>query len=597
MPATDSQPVFSAPIRRPLLGIVALLGMFAVLAAASPATGQAKVIATPGPTAKNASIYSEISFRGVKPSRSGPITVRGARSGKHGYVKKRHGDNRGFSLILKRRLAVSEWVRVKTRFKVWGAGRGWRFRTENLRLPRGKKLKQVARPKTGQPGFTTRPNLRPPVLDINRNQQSTTAQPLFIASKVAGNAIYLPNGEPVWFRPGITMDLRPQKWRGKPVLTWIEVPTTGSGLSRTTYMIANRKYKVIRKLTPGNGYPADTHEFRVTPRGTAYVTSYRTRTRDLRKVGQPKRGRVSDSIAQEIDLKTGRVLWEWHSLDHVPVTETYAEHPRRPGNPFDYFHINTVTDTPDGNVLISGRSTNAVYKVSRRTGRVLWRLGGKRSYFKMGPGTAFSWQHDSQLLKGNRVSIYDNSDSPVTSKPWSEQSSGIVLKLNYKKKKATLVKRLTNPAKPLASTQGNLQTFGNGNHLVGWGGAPLVSEYTADGQLVFDARIKGVSSFYRAYRGGWQGRPGGRPVLAAKLTGNPNQTRFWVSHNGDSATRNWQVLAGPAKNRLSPVATRARDGFETVTAAPTDAAFIQVKGLDAKGRATGISKVIRTDRS
>lgn len=576
--------------------LMALLTVIALAAAIATPAGAA-VTAVPGPTAKNASIWSEISFRGVKASRSGRITVRGSRSGRHGYVRKRHGDNRGFSLLLRRPLAVSESVTVKTGLRVYGARRGdWRFRTENLRLSRNKKVRQVARPSTGQDGFVTRPNLKPPVLDVKSESPKASDRPLFVASKVAGNTIYDGAGDPVWFRPGIAMDLRRQKWRGKPVLTWIEVPTKGSGLDRTTYMIANTNYRVIRKLTPGNGYSADTHEFRLTPRGTAYVTSYRTRIRDLRKVGQSRHGRVSDSIAQEIDLKTGRVIWEWHSLDHVPVGETYAEHPRRPGNPFDYFHINTVADTPDGNVLISGRSTNTVYKVNRRTGRVMWRLGGRRSTFRMGRGTRFSWQHDSQLRPGNLVTIYDNSDSPVTSSPWAKQSSGVILKLNYRKKTARLKRRLVNPAKPLASTQGNVQTLPGGNYLVGWGGVPLVSEYTAHGNLVFDARLQGISSFYRAYRAPWHGRPKGRPALVAKLTDNPGQTRFWVSHNGDTDTRTWRVWAGPSKNHLTHVADRARDGFETVTAAPTDATFFQVRGVDAKGRTTGVSKVIRTER-
>ncbi len=592
--------MFEFPVRsslfRPLIAIALLLAA-TIAAALSAGSVRAAVAVVPGPTAKNASIWSEISFRGVKASRAGKITLRGGKSGRHGFRKKRHGDSRGFSLILKRPLQPSEWVRVSSRFRVFGAKRrSWSFRTENLRLPRGKKLKPVARPATGQDGFVTRPNLKPPVLEVKSTSGKASSRPLFVASKVAGSTIYDGEGEPVWFRPGIAMDLRRQNWRGKPVLTWIEVPTKGSGLKRTSYMIANSNYKLIRKFTPGNGYPADTHEFRLTPRGTAYITSYRTRIRDLRKVGQPKRGRVSDSIAQEIDLKTGRVIWEWHSLDHVPVGETYAEHPRRPGNPFDYFHINSVADTPDGNVIISGRSTNTVYKVSRRTGKVMWRLGGKRSTFRMGPDTGFSWQHDSQLFPGNRVTIYDNSDSPVTSSPWAEQSSGIILKLNNRKKTARLERRFVNPAKPLASTQGNLQTLADGNYLVGWGGAPLISEYTADGNMVFDGRFRGISSYYRAYRAPWHGRPHGRPALAAKLTSNPGQTRFWVSHNGDTDTRTWRVFAGPSKDSLSHVADRARDGFETATAAPTGETFIQVRGADAKGRPTGISRVIRTER-
>ena len=89
------------------------------------------------------------------------------------------------------------------------------------------------------------------------------------------------------------------------------------------------------------------------------------------------------------------MLFQWDSLDHVPVTDTYR--PFAGGtkaDPFDYFHINSISIAPDGDLLVSARNTCAVYKVARPTGQVTWRLGGKRSSFRMGPGATFWWQHD-----------------------------------------------------------------------------------------------------------------------------------------------------------------------------------------------------------
>ncbi|MDQ2622167.1 MAG: arylsulfotransferase family protein [Actinomycetota bacterium] len=591
----------SSSARRPV-GFIALLVSGLIMAVVlleltgmGEGSAGAAVTVIPGPTAKNASVWSGVSFRGVRAGKAGPISIRGSRSGRHSATRKRHGDNRGFSLVLKRSFRTSEYVTVKTRLRVNGASGGtWRFRTENLGGPRSKRVAPRERKSTGFPGYRTRPNLAPPRMEISTRTDAASKKPLFIGAKDAGTTIYDADGEPVWIRPGRTMDFRTQKWRGRPVLTWFEAPTKGSGLKRNMYMIADRSYRIIRRVTPGNGYSADSHEFRMTSRGTAFITSYRTHIRDLRSVGQAKNGRVSDSIAQEIDLKTGRVIWEWHSLDHVPVRHTYAETPRRPGTPFDYFHINTIADTPDGNVLITGRSTNAVYKVSRKTGRILWTLGGRASDFRMGKGAAFSWQHDSQLLPGGRISIYDNGHAPVIAKPWRNQSRGVILKLDQRRKRATVVNRFFHPARPLASTQGNLQNLGGGRYLVGWGGVPLVSEHDSTGKLLFDARLTGVGSFYRAYRANWQGRPKSKVAVVAQRTSNPGQTRLWISRNGDTATRRWQILAGPSANSLSVVATRARDGFETVTAAPTSARFIKVRGLDSKGKVTGNSAAVRS---
>ena len=63
---------------------------------------------------------------------------------------------------------------------------------------------------------------------------------------------------------------------------------------------------------------------------------------------------------------------------------------------FDYFHVNSIELAGDGDLIVSARNTWAIYKISRRTGEVLWRLGGKKSDFQMGKGTVFAWQHDAR---------------------------------------------------------------------------------------------------------------------------------------------------------------------------------------------------------
>jgi len=100
------------------------------------------------------------------------------------------------------------------------------------------------------------------------------------------------------------------------------------------------------------------------------------------------------------------VLWEWHSLGHVPFTDSYAG---KPGNgPWDYFHINSVQPLPGGKLLVSARHTWAVYEIDKRTGKVLWRLGGKRPSFAMGRGTYFEWQHDAQIQPNGTLTLFDD---------------------------------------------------------------------------------------------------------------------------------------------------------------------------------------------
>src|SRR5262249_32098866 len=153
----------------------------------------------------------------------------------------------------------------------------------------------------------------------------------------------------------------------------------------------------------------DLHEFLITPRGTALVSAWDTATRNLTSLGGSAGTRVVGGIVQELTIPGARVLFEWRSLDHVDPAESHAGI----GPQFDYFHINSIDIADDGDLIVSARTTWAVYKLSHATGRVLWRLGGRKSDFRMGPGTVFAWQHDARsLARGKKISIFDDGAAP-----------------------------------------------------------------------------------------------------------------------------------------------------------------------------------------
>ena len=103
-------------------------------------------------------------------------------------------------------------------------------------------------------------------------------------------------------------------------------------------------------------------------------------------LGGSAHGAVWEGIVQEIDVATGRLLFEWDSIDHVAVGESYETLPKDPSKTYDYFHINAVDLLPNGNMLVSGRNTHAVYDVRRSDGAVLWRLGGSGATSHSGLG-------------------------------------------------------------------------------------------------------------------------------------------------------------------------------------------------------------------
>src|SRR5207253_3925521 len=140
------------------------------------------------------------------------------------------------------------------------------------------------------------------------------------------------------------------------------------------------------------------------------------------------RPRVIDGLVQEIDIRTGRLLFQWDSAAHVPYADSYVPRPSSPSTPWDWFHINAVHLDTDGNLLVDSRNTWTTYKVNRHTGQIMWRLGGKASTFRLvaapdqtldNAGAIFAWQHDPEALGHDLYTLFDNEASSTAQLPTS----------------------------------------------------------------------------------------------------------------------------------------------------------------------------------
>jgi arylsulfotransferase ASST len=467
--------------------------------------------------------------------------------------------------------------------------------------------------------FVTRPDLRPPVIDVTTSRRSAAtrrAEPtgptepagapdpsdlgsdtgyVFLAPKgsgaQAGALILDGDGEVVWSRPseeGVTVaDFRVQTYRGQPVLTWWEGRSV-DGHGQGEFVVADTSYQELRRFPAGSGRAGDLHELQLTDAGTALVLAYQAEPADLTAFGGPADGHVYDNLVQEIDVATGELLFEWSARDHIPLDDTYDEivAPRDPDDvtqddgtaeaPFDAYHLNSVALSSDGSLLVSARNTQAVYSVDRATGAIRWILGGKHNAFSMGEGATFHWQHDVRRLPDGTISMFDNQADPAT----ADQSRALVLSLDEANRVATLVRQLVRPEPVLAGSQGNTQVLADGSVVVGWGGAGAVTQFGPDDDVVLDAGWSPADS-YRVFRQQWTGQPTTKPDVVARMT-DANQVEVFASWNGATEVTQWQVLAGSTPASLQPVASAPRDGFETrLTLVP--ARYVAVQALDASG--------------
>ena len=433
--------------------------------------------------------------------------------------------------------------------------------------------------------FQSRPDLKPPLIKILKRTRFTSSGYIFIAPKKeaeqAGPLIFDNRGRVIWFAPlgkRPATDFRVQRYRGKPVLTWWRGRAEG-GEELAHWNIYDTSYRLIKRVYPKKGLPADIHEFNITSRDTALYTMFHKLTVRNRA--------VLEGVIQEVDLKSGRLLFEWHSLDHVALAESYYKVPPNPRLTFDYFHINSIEVDTDGNLLVSARNTHAIYKVNRRTGNVMWRLGGKRSDFTFPKQVRFAWQHDARRMANGTLTLFDNEAAPKV----REHSRGMVLRLDMKEMRAKLVHTYVHEPPILSVDQGNVQRLRNGHLLIGWGHEPYITEFGPHGRTLFDARFgrpTGIDS-YRAYRFHWVGRPRVPPAVAV------NGDRAYVSWNGATDVKKWQVLAGQEKKSLHPVQTVRKKGFETAIPLKTNAPWIAVRALDRRDRSMARSAAVQRD--
>ncbi len=353
----------------------------------------------------------------------------------------------------------------------------------------------------------------PPPVRVLKQDADNGNGDIFIAPMGGGYAsgpeILTNSGQVVWFHAvpaGETVtDFRAQTYQGRPVLTWFQ----GSGLNGTDYIYDDR-YEQIAEVSAGNGDLTDFHEFLITPWNTALITADAFGTANLTSIGGPADQKVFDGIVQEIDIRTGKVLFQWDSADHVPYRDSELPRPASANEPWDWFHINAVKLDTDGNLLISSRFTWTTYKVSLRTGKIVWELGGKHSTFKLttAPGQVldraheiFAFQHDPQAIGHDEYTFFDDESDGSTR--LLGHSRVVTVKLDLTTRVATLVKSINQPEGLVASAFGNAQTTRNSDVFVDWGAVPYISEFRPSGRLLFNAKFPAGVSSYRAYRLPW----------------------------------------------------------------------------------------------
>lgn len=492
--------------------------------------------------------------------------------------------------------------------------------------------------------FVSRPDLMPPAVTITHGpawseHYGDADELIFLTPNYGsetpqdGSIILDASGELVWMDPAEdddpgdnSFDLRVQEYRGEPVLTVYE-GTSDGGMGNGEFILRDGSYDEVARVTTGGSLrpgQADFHDSTITQDGTMLLAAYEPAEADLSGLGGPEDGHVQDAVIQEIDIATGEVLFEWSALDHVPLNQTMLDFAEEwdevareaeeaedgeeaaelgtQQEPFDYFHINSITEDHDGSLLVSARHTHAVYRLDRATGAVDWTLGGSASDFESADGAAFTWQHDAHRAPDGTLTLLDNHAHGGED---DESSRGLRLRLDERAMSAEVAAEYLPPAERVAGSMANAQQLADGNMLIGWGARPHYSEYTPAGELIYDVchgdecmgdDFEGGGGSYRAYKADWVGHPATDPDVVVQDGGEENDGGpvAFVSWNGATEVDRWRLVAGDDESGATERVTVDRDGFETAIPVPADAAdapYTAVQALDSAGKVLGVGAV------
>jgi Arylsulfotransferase (ASST) len=252
----------------------------------------------------------------------------------------------------------------------------------------------------------------------------------------------------------------------------------------------------VRTLKPV-GRPADSHDLQFSGHGAYLVGSKVKRSHvDTSAYGGSSDATVINAELQQVSLDR-HVLWDWNSEDHISLAETGRWWAFAIEHNFDIAHWNSI-EPAGGSVIASFRHLDAVYKIRKGTGEIVWKLGGTTTpaslEVRQDPyAYTFGGQHDARLLTDGTLTVLDNRTylgaRPRAVRFAIDESTGT----------ATLLQSISDPDVAFSDCCGSARLLSSGDWLIDWGSARHhpIGGYKPDGERTFLLEFPSRAS-YRA---------------------------------------------------------------------------------------------------
>jgi hypothetical protein len=400
---------------------------------------------------------------------------------------------------------------------------------------------------------------------------------------------------------------------------WLPKRTLGEHIEEDekeqTGVIMDTHYNEVSRTHVKGGKWLDGHEYNVLPNGkTLLLSTIWTQKIDASDLGQKERD-IWNTGFREIDMETGDVTFEWVPTDgHVSLNESCdvvgMDPEYNPGKPWDWFHINSVDKTFNGDYIVSSRHTSTIYKISKDDGHVIWKLGGcGGSDFEMEDGLEFNWQHHARVRNENMthtiISVFDNhgDDQERNDNIPKKTTAGKIMILDHSTKPMTakMLRRFDRPDGDTSLALGNVQMLGKdpetASFFIDWAFPGYISEYDSQNRLVLEAKwMSDRFRSYRAYKGSFVGNPTEPPAFKVMPIGfgkNEGASAFYASWNGATEVAKWAFYGGDSlSGALKRLGMVDKHGFETSWAMEGIVKYAYAEAVGKDGKALGRSATV-----
>lgn len=352
------------------------------------------------------------------------------------------------------------------------------------------------------------------------------------------------------------------------------------------FTIMDTTYTVVDTYTCGNGYTADHHEFQLLPDGHAIMIAYDAQIIDMSEIvegGDPD-CRVTGLIIQELDLDKN-VVFQWRSWDYIPITD--VTHANMQSSRIDYVHGNAVDLDSDGNYLVSCRHLDAILKINRQTGDVIWYLGGNNNMFEFVSDTSgFNRQHDIRLTDSGTITIFDNGNWHTP-----QFSRAVEYQLDTINMTCELVWEYRYSPDLWSGVNGSVQRLPNGNTMIGWGGPSdiTLTEVSSDNIKQFELSYDNAPDYwsYRSFRFPWSGTAL-IPNLIVEETAD-ERIKLIFNKFGDSNISKYYIYADTDPEPTTIVDSTEANYFYADNLLPERTYYARVTAVDNSGNQSEFS--------